>query len=98
MGAAGGAAGGAAAAAAAAIANAIKASGTIVELNEHDFMQILNKSESPVVIYAQKKVFKPKHQYMTSYKGFCFYMGTNEPVQLSSSYEIITAKKIWVPG
>ena len=93
-----GATAGAAAAHAAAIAQAIKASGAIVQVDERDFYTILSKAERPVVIFTETRVFKTTYQYLTSYKGFVFYLKTQKPLQISASAEIIAAKKIWIPG
>jgi len=90
--------GGAAAAAAAAIAQAIKASGAIVSVDPSDFKIILSKSESPLVVTATGGMFKKNYQYLTAYKGLIFFTKSPEPLRLDSKIEIITSKKIWVPG
>jgi hypothetical protein len=84
-------------AAAAAIANAIKASGTIVRVEQKDFESILRKIEKPLVIIAQGGLFSTKYQYMTSYKGFAFLTKTAIQILLPPSAEIIRAQKIWTP-
>ena len=95
----GGASGGStAAAAAAAIAQAIKASGAIVSVEPSHFEAILKRSEVPLVVSAEGGVFSKKHYYLTPYKGLVFYTKTQAPLPLPRNAELITAKKIWVPG
>ena len=83
---------------AAAIAKATKASGAIVKMKPHDFEIILGKSENPVVVMAEGSAFSPSTKYLTSYKGLTFYTKSSDPLQLPSKTELITAKKIWIPG
>jgi hypothetical protein len=93
----GAAAGGAAGAAAAAIAQAIKASGAIVRVEPNDFMEILRRSERPLVVCSQSKFFSTKYHYLTAYKGLIFYTKTETALALRLEIEVITAKKIWIP-
>jgi hypothetical protein len=92
-----GAAGGAVAAAAyVAIANAIKASGTVVRVEPDAFMEILRRTERPLVVYSPAG-FLTRNKYLTSYKGLCFYTKTATELTLPNSVEIVQANKIWVP-
>ncbi len=83
---------------AAAITEAVKASGTIITIPPEGFLEILRKSENPLVVVASGGLFGKKLDYLTSYKGLCFYTRSAEPLQLPSRAETISAKKIWVPG
>ena len=94
----GAAAGGAAAAAAAAIAQAIKASGAIVRVEPEDFLEILSKSESPLVVTAKGGFIGTNHHYLSSYKGLAFFTKSDDPLHLPSDAELIVARKIWIPG
>ncbi|MBU0533399.1 MAG: hypothetical protein KJ887_01180 [Candidatus Omnitrophica bacterium] len=80
----------------AAIANAIKASGTIVQVGPEDFQKILMKAEKPLVVYAKGNFFTGNHQYITSYKGLAFFVKSKTELMLSGA-EIIKAKSIWIP-
>lgn len=93
-----GAAAGGAAAAAAAIAQAIKASGAIVSVRPSDFMSILSRNNSPLVVVAEGGLIKKNYQYLTGYKGLVLFTKSIAPLQLKSGIELITAKKIWIPG
>jgi len=93
-----GAAGGSAAGSAYAIAQAIKASGAIVSMESSDFMSILSKSDNPLVVLAEGGIFKTNYQYLTGYKSLVFFTKSAVPLQFSSDVELITAKKIWIPG
>ena len=86
------------AAIAAIIANAIKASGTVVRIDPAEFLKILKKLESPMVIYAQGGFVSKNHQYMTSYKGFAFHTKSSAQIDLPRTTEVIVADKIWIPG
>ncbi len=90
-----GAAGGAAAAAA--IAQAIKASGAIVNVESTDFMTILDKVERPLVVCSESRFISTKYHYLTAYKGLIFYTKSLNPLMLRPSFEVIQAKKIWIP-
>ncbi|HEY6120483.1 MAG TPA: hypothetical protein VIV66_11010 [Pyrinomonadaceae bacterium] len=85
------------AAVAAAIANAIKASGVLVRVDPADFLSILRKVESPLVIIAKGGLFSTKYQYLVSHKGFAFFTKSTDPLILPSNVELIAAKKIWLP-
>lgn len=89
---------GGAAAAAAAIANAIRASGVIVHVEPNDFTGILHRQKGPLVVHATGGFFSTNYQYLTSYKGLAFFTKSPEPLILPSGTELVTAKKLWMPG
>ena len=80
------------------IANAVKASGTVVRVEPSEFAKLLDKAESPLVIYTQGGLISTNHQYLISYKGFAFYTKSDEPIDLPKNAEVIVADKIWIPG
>ncbi len=80
------------------IANAIKASGTVVQVEPAEFAKLLKKVESPLVIYAEGGMLQTNHQYLVSYKGFAFYTKAYEQIDLPKNTEVIVADKIWIPG
>ena len=91
--------GGAAAASGhAAIAQAIKASGAIVSVKPRDFMTILSKSESPLVVVARGGFLRTSYQYLTGHKGLVFFTKSAEPLQVGGSTELIEAQRIWIPA
>lgn len=94
-----GAAGTAAAAHAAAIARAVKASGTIVRVESHEFLKVLARSDEPLVVFAERSGFlsTKKYEYLTSYKGLAFFTKSPAPLQFAGRVDIISAKKIWIP-
>jgi hypothetical protein len=93
-----GAAGGVAGAAAAAIAQAIKASGAIVRVEAGDFVEILRRSDRPLVVCARGGFFSRNYQYLTGYKGLVFFTKSLTELILPGSAEVIWARKIWIPG
>ena len=80
------------------IAQATKASGAIVSVRAADFMSILSRSEKPLVVLAESGFRKKRHKYLTGYKGLVFYAKSKAPLQLTSTTELVKAKKIWIPG
>ena len=93
-----GAGGGAAAARAAAIAQATKASGAIVRLEPGDFTKILAKAEKPLVVIAVGGWRKRNYQYLTAYKGIIFFTKSEIELLLPGGAEVVTSRKIWIPG
>jgi hypothetical protein len=92
-----GAAASGAAGAAAAISQAIKASGAIVRVGPNDFMEILRRSERPLVVCATGGIFSRNYQYLSSYKGLAFFTKSPMELMLPGSVEIVRARKIWIP-
>lgn len=88
----------AAAAIAAAIAQAIKASGTIVNMEPGDFVLLLERIEEPLIITATGGIFNTNYQYLTSYKGLAFFTKSPEKLPMPPQAELISAKTIWIPG
>ena len=86
-----------AAGAAVAINEAIKASGAIVQVEPEQFLGLLSKTESPLVVMAKTTFFRTRYKYLTSYKGLIFYAKSATPLELSMAVEVITAKKVSIP-
>jgi len=79
------------------IANAIKASGAIIQIEPNEFMNVLQRSEAPLVVFAAAGMFR-KNQYLTAYKGLVFHAKAATPLALSANVELIQAKKVWIPS
>jgi hypothetical protein len=92
----GGAAG--AAAAAAAIAQATKASGVLVRVEPHDFLNIAGQQDCPLIVAATSGFFSTRYDYLTSYKGLAFFTKSDMPLNLPADTELVQARKIWIPG
>lgn len=86
------------AAAVAATIQAVRAMGVIVQVDPEEFLGVVRKHKEPLVVYAGRRWFSPKYQYLTCYKGFAFYTRSSEPLDLPSGVELIQAKSIWLPG
>ena len=82
---------------AAIIARATKASGVIVRVKPVDFLAILARSDTPLVVVAMGGLFRKHHQYMTSYKGIAFFTKSDIAFELPRRSEVIVADKIWIP-
>jgi hypothetical protein len=89
---------GAEGAAAAAIVQAIKASGAIVRVEPEQFLRLVGRQEEPLVIRARGGFLEARWQYLTSFKGFVFFVKASEPLPLPGRAEVLEARKIWVPG
>jgi hypothetical protein len=87
----------AAAGAAAAIAMATKASGVIVGVSPENFLAILKRVESPLVVHARGGIFSITYRYLVSYKGLAFYTKSPAPLELPRGTELVQADRIWVP-
>ena len=84
------------ASAAASVSNAIKASGAIVRVEPEDFLDILAKSDDPIVVQSPPGFFT-RHKYLTSYKGLFFCAKSRDPLIIPPHVEIVNAKKIYIP-
>jgi hypothetical protein len=89
------AAGGSAATAA---IQAMRAMGTIIELDQEVFEEILYRQEEMLVVHATSWIFGTRHKYLTSYKGLTFYCQSRQPLPLPPDVELIESRKIWIPG
>lgn len=83
---------------AAVIAQAIKASGTIVNMKPEEFSLLLDRMDEPMVVMALGGIINTNYQYLTSYKGLAFFTKSSEKLPLPANTELITAKSIWIPG
>jgi hypothetical protein len=86
------------AAAAAAIAQAIKASGVIVRVEPDDFLSVLDRNAEPLVVQAKGGFFTTQYLYLTSYRGLAFFAKSQTPLVLPRQCQVVTARKIWIPG
>jgi len=80
------------------LCNASKAYGTIVMLSPTDFLQIVTRQQSPLVVVAKKSdLFSTHYRYLTSYRGLAFYCRSRSELSLPSDSEVIWAAKINIP-
>ena len=87
-----------AAGAAAARMQAIKASGTIVQVEPEVFLRLAAREDQPLVVHAPPGgVFNTKHQYLMSHKGLCFATRSQEPLALPRGCDVVEARKVWLP-
>jgi hypothetical protein len=81
----------------AAIANAIKATGVVVRLEPGDWLAILKRTDNPLVVVAEGGMFRPKYQYLTSYRGLAFFTKSPQALVLPGRAEVVTAKSMSIP-
>jgi len=82
--------------AAAAMANAIKAMGAIVVVEPQVFLDILQRTEKPLVVHSPAG-FMTKYKYLTSYKGLTFFTKSKEPRFLFKSVFYKKLSLIFMP-
>ncbi len=70
----------------------------IVRVPPEGLRSILERSEKPLVVYAEGGFLGVNYQYLTSYKGLAFFTKSRQPVQLPADIELVRAEKIWIPG
>ena len=75
---------------------ASKAMGSIVTVEPAEFLDILGKTEKPLVVHSPSG-FMTKNKYITSYKGLVFFTKTKDQLLIPAAVEIINAKKISIP-
>jgi hypothetical protein len=66
-------------------------------MDSSEFMKVLSRVESPVIVSAKGGFLNRKYVYLTSYKGLFFYTQSPAPLQLPYKAEIIAASSIWIP-
>ena len=76
--------------------NASKAIGSVVTVEPEQFLDILGKTEKPLVVHSPSG-FMTKNKYITSYKGLVFFTKTKDELLIPAAAEIVNAKKISVP-
>lgn len=81
----------------AAVVNAVKASGVVVRLEPVEWLALLKRSESPLIVVAQGGVFRKHVRYLTTYRGLAFYTQSPDALMLPPRAEIVQAKAINVP-
>ena len=81
----------------AALANAVKASGVIVRLDPPEWLKVLKRTDSPLVVISRGGMFRRKYQYLTTYRGLAFYTSSEPPLVLPGRAELINAKSMWTP-
>lgn len=79
------------------VMNAIKATGIVVRLEPPEWLTILKRTDNPLVVVTHGGMFKPKYQYLTSYRGLAFYTKSTHAIVLPGRAEVITAKSMSIP-
>lgn len=83
--------------AAAATANAIKATGTIVQMEPDDWLSLVERIAEPLVVMGTGGVLSKHYQYLVGHKGLAFFTKSVEKLPLPPQAELVAAKKIWIP-
>lgn len=78
--------------------DAEKAAGTFVQIEPDAFLAILENMDMPLVVVAETGIFTKRKRYLTSYKGLAFCTDSPDKLPMPMDAELVSAKKIWVPG
>ncbi len=78
------------------IENAKKAIGSIIVLDQNAFIELVRKSDNPLIIYSPSK-FLSQNKYLMKYKGFTFFTKSKFELKFSNDIELIKANKIILP-
>ncbi len=65
--------------------------GTGVHVKCEDFINIISKSETPLVIMTAEGFFTKIYKYATAYKGFVFFTESLDKLNFSKEIELIHA-------
>jgi len=69
--------------------------GAMVFVEPEEFVSVLERAESPVLVAAQAKVFfSISYTYLLPYKGLVFRTKTKTPLNVNDDVEVIVAKHI----
>ncbi len=82
----------------AAMVQAVRASGVLVRVEPDDFLKILGKNRSALVVVSTGGLLSKSYHYLTSYKGLAFYTKTPTVLSLPGDVELISARQIWMPS
>jgi hypothetical protein len=82
---------------AAIVARATKASGVIVRVAPDEFLQLLARTDAPLVVVSQGGVFSKHFKYLMSYKGLAFFTKSNLQLSLPRGTDTVVAERIWIP-
>jgi hypothetical protein len=79
------------------IANAIMAYGSSVLLSPTDFVKIVTRQESPLVVFAMHSgIFSTRYAYLTAYRGLAFCCKSKSKTELvfEDGTELVRAAKM----
>jgi hypothetical protein len=75
----------------------LKAAGTIVQVNAHEFLRMVERQDEPLVVTRGPKVFHKNHIYLTTFKGFTFFCSSRGELSMPGKAEVFTVRSIWIP-
>jgi hypothetical protein len=79
----------------------VQANGSIIYVSPNIFLDILQKTNEPILIYSYStQMFNKKHMYLTEYRNMHFYTDSKEPIDIPESIkpELFIADHMWVPN
>jgi hypothetical protein len=77
------------------IAKAIMAYGSSVLLSPTDFVKIVTRQESPLVVFAMHSgIFSTRYAYLTAYRGLAFYCDSKTELVFEDNTEFVRAAKM----
>jgi len=76
---------------------AVKACGCLIELKPADFIELVARTEEPLVVLAHTGIILKTFEYMTSYKNFCFHTESKTVLKFTNKIELVVAAKMTIP-
>lgn len=78
---------------------AIKSTGVIVQVSPSTMLEIVAKSDKPLIITSQNKsrLFGTDYLYLSPYRGIYLFVESKEPLEFSEDIELIVASEMWIP-
>jgi hypothetical protein len=70
----------------------------VIRLDPDEFRKVMSRAKDPLVVIAQGGIFSTNYQYLTSYKGLAFFTKSSDPLDLPAGAEVVSSKRIWIPG
>jgi hypothetical protein len=92
------AAGAAAAGAMAAMMNAVRAMGTLVEVEAEVFVDLVKRESPRLIVHAPTGFFVKKQRYLAGMAGLAFYTNSQKELNFDARVPVVSARKIWIPG
>ncbi len=79
------------------VANAIKACGTVIRVEPDEFIKLVSRQETPLIVIHAGGLFSTSYKYMTSYRGLAFHCKSPTELRLPEKTELIHASKMSIP-
>ncbi len=80
------------------IMEAKKAMGSIIHIENKDFLDLVKKEENPLVVFHHGGVLRKVYSYLFSWQGYIFVTKSQKKLSLPGKTQVIKAKKLELPS